>query len=113
VLVSAPEAGIYAGAGWFAAVVEAARETVPEAECSTVLDCGDSPAAALVAIRRGLERVVFTGRADVARRLADIAGQYGVRLETERPAAALDLEAQFFADEAALGEVLASVIRAC
>jgi len=40
---------------------------------------------------------VFTGRADVARRLADIARQHGVRLETSRPAGALDLGEDFFA----------------
>jgi hypothetical protein len=94
-LASAPEAGVYAGAGWFAELVAAAREAVPDAACSVILDCGDDPTAALVAIRRGVGRVVFTGRADVAARLAEIAPQYGVRLETERPAAALDLAAAF------------------
>ena len=48
-----------------------------------------------MAIRRGVERVVFTGRPDVAARLAGIAPQYGVRLATERPTAALDLAAAF------------------
>jgi hypothetical protein len=101
-LASAAGAGIYAGARWFAAVVAAARAAVPDAACSALLDCGDDPAAALVAIRERIERVVFTGRPDVACRLADIARQYGVRLETERPRALLDLEAGFFASEAEL-----------
>ena len=53
--------------------------------------------AALAAIRSEVEGVVFTGRADVARRLADIASQHGVRFVTERPVPALDLGDDFFA----------------
>jgi hypothetical protein len=41
--------------------------------------------------------VVFTGRADVARRLADIANQHQVRFVTDRPAALIDLGDDFFA----------------
>lgn len=99
ILASAPEAGVYAGPGWFRAVVEAAREAAPDARFSAVLDCGEEPGAALAGIRAQIEAVVFTGRPDVARRLADIARQQGVRLETARPAAALDLGADFFASE--------------
>jgi hypothetical protein len=40
---------------------------------------------------------VFTGPADVARRLADIASQHGVRFVTKRPVPALDLGDDFFA----------------
>jgi delta 1-pyrroline-5-carboxylate dehydrogenase len=99
-LLSAPNAGIYAGPGWFAAVVEAAHQAAPDAQFSALLDCGDRPGAALGAIRAQIEAVIFTGRADVARRLADIASQSGVRLITEPPAADLDLGDAFFASEA-------------
>jgi delta 1-pyrroline-5-carboxylate dehydrogenase len=99
ILASAPEAGIYAGPGWFGALLEAAREAVPAAEFSALLDCGDQPGAALAAIRSEIEGVIFTGRTDVARRLADIARQHGVRLETDR-LAALDLGDDFFASAA-------------
>jgi acyl-CoA reductase-like NAD-dependent aldehyde dehydrogenase len=92
VLLSAPEAGVYAGPGWFAALVAAAREAVPEAQFSALLDCGDSAGAALAGLRRGgVERILFTGRADVAERLADIGRQLGIAVATERPEAALDL----------------------
>jgi delta 1-pyrroline-5-carboxylate dehydrogenase len=101
VLASAPGAGIYAGPGWFGALVEAAREAVPEARFCVLLDCGDCPGAALAAIRAPIEGVIFAGRADVARRLADIAGQHGARLVTARPSA-LDLGADFFAADAAI-----------
>lgn len=96
-LVSAPDAGGYVGPGWFKALVAAAREAVLDAPCSTLLDCGDNVGAALAAIRAEVEGVIFTGRADVADRLADIARQHGVRFETKRPVDALDLAEDFFA----------------
>jgi hypothetical protein len=64
-----------------------------------LLDCGDNVGAALAALRAEVEGVIFTGRADVAHRLADIARQHGVRLETKRPADALDLAEDFFASK--------------
>jgi hypothetical protein len=70
---------------------------VPAAQSTALLDCGDDAGAAQAAIRAGIEGIIFTGRADVAERLADIAGQRGVRLLTKRPAAALDLGTKFFA----------------
>jgi hypothetical protein len=117
VIASARDAGIYAGPGWFGAVLRAAREAVPAAECTALLDCGDDAGAAMAAIRAGLEAIVFTGRADVAARLADIAVQAAARLLTERPAAALDLGASFFADNDMLrrrcAEILASTAAFC
>jgi acyl-CoA reductase-like NAD-dependent aldehyde dehydrogenase len=86
VLVSAPDAGVYAGPGWWVGLTEAAREAVPAARFSTVLDCGEDAGAAMAAIRAGIEAVVFTGRTDVAERLAAIAAARGARLLTERPA---------------------------
>ena len=97
VLISAPGAGSYVGPGWFRELVTAAREAVPEASFSALLDCGDDRGAALAAIRSQVEGLVFTGPADVARRLADIAGQHGVRFVTKRPVPALDLGDEFFA----------------
>jgi len=97
VIASAAGAGSYVGPGWFGAIVDAAREAVPDARFSTLLDCGDDVGAALAAIRSEIQGVVFTGRADVARRLADIADQHGVRFVTDRPVPALDLGDDFFA----------------
>jgi acyl-CoA reductase-like NAD-dependent aldehyde dehydrogenase len=101
-LASAPHAGGYAGGGWFRGLVDAAREAVPEARFSALLDCGDEPGSVLAALRSQVEGVIFTGREDVARRLADIARQRGARLETARPIAILDLATDFFAAEAIL-----------
>jgi hypothetical protein len=97
VLTSAAGAGSYVGPGWFRELVTAAREAVPEASFSALLDCGDDRGASLTAIRSQVEGVVFTGPADVSRRLADIAGQHGVRFVTKRPVPALDLGDDFFA----------------
>src|SRR6516165_3889488 len=97
VITSAPGAGSYVGPGWFREVVMAARETVSGARFSALLDCADDVGAALAAIRSEVEGVVFTGRADVARRLADIARQHGVQFVTDRPAVALDCGDDFFA----------------
>jgi hypothetical protein len=102
VLASAPGAGIYAGSGWFREMVRTAREAVPEAQLSAILDCGDDAGAAMAAIRAPLAAIVFTGRADVAARLGDIAEQSGATLLTERPAVVLDLGASFFADSESL-----------
>jgi hypothetical protein len=99
VLVSAPDAGGYAGPGWFKALVATAREAVPDVRCSSLLDCGDNVGVALAAIRAEVEGVIFTGRPDVADRLTDIARQHSVRFETKRPADALDLAEDFFATQ--------------
>ena len=98
-LVSAPNAGGYVGPGWFKALTHLAREAAPDARCSSLLDCGDNVGAALASIRAEVEGIIFTGRLDVARRLAEIAQQHAVRFETNRPAPALDLAEDFFASQ--------------
>jgi hypothetical protein len=97
-LLSAPDAGIYAGAAWFKAVIEAARAAVPAARFSAILDCGDDAGATQGALRAGIETVIFTGRADVAERLAGIATAKDARVLTSRPSDALNLGRWFFAD---------------
>jgi hypothetical protein len=97
ILASATDAGIYAGPGWFGGLIAAASDAVPAAQSTALLDCGGDAGAAQAAIRAGIEGVIFTGRADVAERLADIAAQAGARLLTARPDAVLDLGTEFFA----------------
>ncbi|HEV2099466.1 MAG TPA: hypothetical protein VGR45_11160 [Stellaceae bacterium] len=109
--MSAAEAGVYAGPGWFRVLVEAAREAVPDANFSAILDCGDRAGAALAAIRAQIESVLFIGREDVALRLADIARQQGVRLITARPTAAIDLAEDFFASADAVEQRCIELIR--
>lgn len=90
-LWSAEGAAAYAGAGWFMAVVDAARAAVPAAQAQAVLDCAALPGYALGAFRIGIEAVCFTGPAKVATKLDDIAQQLGRRLLRHRPPRALDL----------------------
>jgi hypothetical protein len=97
-IMSAPSAGVYGGPGWFKAVTDAARAAVPAAHFSAILDCGDDAGAAQGAVRAGIDVVIFTGRRDVAERLAAIAAADRSRLLTERPADALDLARWFLAD---------------
>jgi acyl-CoA reductase-like NAD-dependent aldehyde dehydrogenase len=111
ILASAPEAGAAAGPGWFRALIDAAREAVPGAQFSAMLDCGGEAGAALAAIRAEVESVLFTGRPDVARRLADIARQHGVRLETAAAAPMLDLAEMFFATEEQVEQKCLELIR--
>src|SRR5439155_14786297 len=109
-LLSAPDAGLSAGPGWFGAMLAAARAAVPAAQSEALLDCGDDPGAAQAAIRAGIEAIVFTGRSNVAERLADIARQRGCRLVTARPQADLDLAADFFAAPTALRQRCAELL---
>lgn len=87
VLLSAPGAGVYAGAGWWLALAEAVRQTHPGLPVTALLDCGDRPGAVLAALRAGVEAVVFTGGEATAGTLREIAGETGTVLLTERPAA--------------------------
>ncbi len=89
-LWSAAGAGIYAGAGWFAAVERQARASVPEVHAEFILDCAERADLTQEAFRAGIKGACFTGPAAVAERLADIAGKWRARLYRRRPKA-LDL----------------------
>ena len=122
-LLSAADAGLSAGAGWWREMIAAARDSVPAAPAAApgtapgaaraeaLLDCGDDAGAAQAALRAGIAAIVFTGRADVAERLADIARQHGSRLCRERPEAALDLGDDFFAPPEALRRRVVAMLR--
>jgi len=110
VLLSAAGAALYAGAGWWRALIEAARDAVPAAKFAAILDCGNDAGAAQAAFRAGVETVIFTGRAAVAERLATIAAACGSRLLTAAPQPALDLAVCFFADTETLRRRVADVL---
>ncbi|MGB8274771.1 MAG: class II fructose-bisphosphate aldolase [Alphaproteobacteria bacterium] len=80
VLVSAPHAAAYAGAGWFFEVIAMARAEQAGVAVTAVLDCGDKPGLVLAALRRGIRAVRFTGRGSVRAKLESIAEQYGAVL---------------------------------
>ena len=89
-LWSAAGAGIYAGAGWFAAVERRARQAVPSANATFILDCAERADMAQEAFRAKIKGVCFSGSAAVAAKLADIAAKSGCILHRRRPKA-LDL----------------------
>jgi hypothetical protein len=89
-LWSAPGAAAYAGAGWFDALIRRAAREAPVARFIAVLDCADRADLAQAALRQGVTQICYRGGPDLARRLADIAGQYGATLHRKMPLA-LDL----------------------
>jgi hypothetical protein len=92
-------------------MIAAARRAAPGARGAALLDCGEDSGAAQAAIRAGVEGVLFTGNADIAARLADIAAQRGVRIERERPRDALDLADRFVARPEALYDTCLEFLR--
>jgi len=110
-LLSAVNAGLSAGAGWWREAVAAARDLVPSATVDALLDCGDDAGAAQAALREGVEAIVFCGPDEVRERLADIARQHGNRVYRERPQAALDLADDFFAPPDALRRRVLAVLQ--
>ncbi|CBS86159.1 hypothetical protein [Azospirillum lipoferum] len=81
-----------AGALWLRGVVERVRKAYPELEVTGLLDCGDRAGEAQGALTAGLRLLLFTGRPDMADRLAAIAAARGAALLTRCPAI-LDLAA--------------------
>jgi polysaccharide deacetylase 2 family uncharacterized protein YibQ len=89
-LWSAEGAGIYAGAGWFAAVERRSLAAVPSAKANFVLDCAERADMVQEAFRAGIKGARFSGSAAVAARLDDIASKSRANLYRRRPKA-LDL----------------------
>ena len=58
-LLSGPGAAVYAGCGWWRTVVEQARAEHPTVAIADLLDCGESSAQALAALRLGLHNLVL------------------------------------------------------
>ena len=97
VLLSAPAAGLYAGAGWFAALAREAAASRPGIPLLAVLDCADAAGAALASFRAGLRAIVFTGDAGMEATLSAIAAQCQATLLRRAPPA-LDLAGFRMAD---------------
>jgi hypothetical protein len=58
-LLSAQGAALYAGCGWWRALVSEARAAHPEVTCTDILDCADATGQAMAALRIGLQRLVL------------------------------------------------------
>jgi len=90
-LLSPPDGGASLGIGYFTAMLAEAHQLVPGTGADAVLDCGDSPGLALSALQAGIAVVRLAAAGETLRRLDDIAGQLGARVERHWPVPVLDL----------------------
>ncbi len=89
-LVSGPGAALYAGCGWWQAMIAAARAEFPATEADDLLDCADAPGRALEALRLGLRNLVLDPECPAFPSVQRAAACLGARLLPRVPAA-LDL----------------------
>jgi len=89
-LLSARGAALYAGCGWWRALVEAALADAPAAEVHHILDCADAPGQAMAALRLGQRNLVLDAACPAFAAVAAAAATLGARVLAERPEA-LDL----------------------
>jgi len=86
-LVSAPGAALYAGAGWWRAVVGGARRLYPGTDCDDLLDCADAPGRAMAALRAGCMAVVLDARCPGFAAVQAAAATLGAKVIGTRPVA--------------------------
>lgn len=90
-LASPQGAALFCGPVWFKALIDDARKEFPsDASVTFLLDCGDSPGAALAAIRARVEAISFRGNSKARAAIAAIAKRTGVAL-LPPPTGAFDL----------------------
>ena len=90
VLLSARGAALYAGCGWWRAMVAAARAEHPGSVCLDILDCADAPGRAFEALRIGQKTLVLEAGCPGHAAAAGAAAICGALLLSARPAS-LDL----------------------
>jgi len=84
-LLSAPGAALYAGCGWWKALVEQARAANPAVSCMDILDCADTTGLALAALRIGVSRLVVWPNAPGRDAVVTIAQSMGGFVLAEAP----------------------------
>ena len=89
-LLSAPGAALYAGAGWWRALMAAARAGRDPALVADLLDCADDPAQAFAALRLGQAWLVLAPHAPGFAAVAAVAAGRGGGVLAAAPPA-LDL----------------------
>jgi hypothetical protein len=86
-LLSAPGAALFAGCGWWRAVIERARSEHPAVSIDDILDCADAPGLALGALRIGQRLLVLSPTSPGWQSVAAIAASLGGEVLTSRPPA--------------------------
>jgi hypothetical protein len=89
-LLSAPGAALYAGCGWWRAVVRQAGAEFPAVPVADILDCGNGAGQALAALRIGQRHLVLSPDSPGWDAVAAIAAGHGGELLPQAPPA-LDL----------------------
>jgi hypothetical protein len=89
-LLSAPGAALYAGCGWWRALVRHACDQVSGVAVADILDCGDGAGQALAALRIGQRLLVLSPGASGWDAVAAIAAGQGGEVLRQAPPA-LDL----------------------
>jgi hypothetical protein len=86
-LLSSSGAALFAGCGWWRAVVERARSEHPGVPMVDILDCADAPGLALGALRIGQHLLVLSPASPGWQSVAAIAASFGGKVFTSRPPA--------------------------
>lgn len=84
-LISGPGAGWYAGAAWWLAVLQAAREACGVGPVADILDCADAPGAAISALRLGQRLLVLESDCPAFERVSAMAQALGAEVLPTRP----------------------------
>ncbi len=79
-LLSAPSAAVYAGAGWWRALIVAAGPNHPD-----ILDCGSAAGRALEALRAGQKRLVLRAPPAILNEVRAMAGRRGAVILDQAP----------------------------
>ena len=86
-LLSASGAALYAGCGWWRALIEQVHAEHTDIPTDDILDCADAPGLALGALRIGQLRIVLDPAAPGWSSVAAIAASLGGEVLTSRPPA--------------------------
>ncbi len=85
VLLSAPGAGAWAGALWWRRLIDLLHVEFPGVSFADLLDCGDSPGAALAALRTGCRALVLARAVPAWPAVDALARTLGAELQALRP----------------------------
>jgi hypothetical protein len=86
-LLSAPGAALFAGCGWWRAVIDRAHSEYAGVPLNDILDCADASGLALGALRIGQRRIVLDPDAPGWHSVTAIAASLGGAVLTSRPPA--------------------------
>jgi hypothetical protein len=84
-LLSARGAALFAGCGWWRALIDQVRSERPAISIEDILDCADAPGLALGALRIGQRRIVLDPGVGGWASVAAIAASLGGEVLSERP----------------------------